>query len=126
MVGPDEIRDPRISGRDTSVMYTIAGLVPMAQAKPVKTRPTMIHVKLFAQAIAIQPNMQGIAASLMVFSRPRNSIITPAKRDPMGTIITIIDAIHDDCAFVTTTSLLGSSSCGIKIAEYASDMPMTM
>lgn len=89
----------------------------MAQAKPVSTRPTIIQVKLFAHAIAIQPTIQGTAASLMVFRRPRNSISTPAIRDPMGTMMTMMDAIHEDWVFVTTTSLLGSSSCGIKIAE---------
>lgn len=98
----------------------------MAQAKPVSTRPTIIQKKLSARAMAIQPMIQGIAANLMVFSRPKNSISTPANSDPIGTIITIIDAIHEDWAFVTTTSLVGSSSCGIKMAEYANEIPMTM
>lgn len=117
IVGPEEINDPRISGRDTSVMYTIAGLVPIAQANPVNTRPTMIQKKLSAIAMAIHPIMHGTAASLIVFNRPRNSIRTPAKSDPIGTMITMIDAIHEDCDLVTTMSLDGSSSCGIRIAE---------
>ena len=104
----------------------MAGLVPSAQAKPVSTRPTMIQVKLFASAMATQPATHGTAASLIVLSRPRNSIMTPATSDPIGTMITIIDAIQEDCAFVIGTSLPGCSSCGIRMAEYASDMPITM
>lgn len=38
-VGAVEISEPRKSGRATSVMYTMAGLVPMADPKPVKIRP---------------------------------------------------------------------------------------
>ena len=98
-------------------MYTIAGLVPMAQANPVSTRPTIIQKKLSAIAMAIHPMIHGTAASLIVFNRPRNSINTPAKSDPIGTMITMMDAIHEDCDLVTTTSLLGSSSWGIRIAE---------
>lgn len=125
-VGPDEINDPRRSGRATSVIYTIAGLVPMAEPKPVKMRP-INNVGIFvAVAIKIQPITQGIDAHLIVFNRPIHSISTPAIRQPGGTARTITDATHDVCAGVNLRSLSSASTCGVTIAENASAIPITI
>lgn len=107
-------------------MYTIAGLVPMAEPKPVKIRPISSVGIFVAVAIKIQPITHGIDAHLIVFKRPIHSISTPAMRQPGGTARTITDATHDVWDGVNFRSLSSASTCGVTIAENASAMPMTM
>lgn len=78
-----------------------------------------------AHAINIHPMTHGMAANLMVFRRPIHSIRTPAKRQPTGTANTITDATHDDWVAVNFNSLSGPSTCGMRMAENASDIPIT-
>lgn len=129
-------------------MYTIAGLVPTAQASPVNILPKIIQKTLFDKAIIAQPTQQGSAANLIVFKRPIHSIRNPANIEPIGTTTTIMEAerekdfiykdfihksvkffnlpIHDVSVFVTTKSLSALSICGIRMAEKASDIPITI
>lgn len=125
-VGAVEINDPRRSGRATSVMYTMAGLVPTAEPRPVRIRPASSMDTLLAVAIRIQPMMHGMAADLIVFRRPMYSIRKPENMQPTGTDRTITDATQDDWAGVSFRSLSGASNCGMRKAEKASEIPMTM
>lgn len=125
-VGAAEIRLPRRSGRATSVMYTIAGDVPIAEPSPVSMRPINNSAILDAFAIKIQPQTHGIAANFIVFNRPIHSINIAANKQPTGTDNTITDAIHDVCCFVNFKSLSSLSTCGTKIAENDNEMPITM
>lgn len=125
-VGAVEIREPRKSGRATSVIYTIAGLVPAAVPNPVKIRPANKVYTFVAVAIRIQPMMHGIADSLIVLRRPMYSIRNPENIHPTGTARTTIDATQDDWVDVRMRSLSGNSHCGIKMAEKASEIPITM
>lgn len=54
------------------------------------------------------------------------SIKKPAIMHPTGTASTITEATHEDWVGVSTRSLSGNSTCGIKMAENANEMPMTM
>lgn len=95
-VGAVEINEPLKSGRATSVMYTIAGLVPIAEPRPVNILPANRPKMLLAVAIAIHPITHGMAANFIVFKRPIYSIRKPANKQPTGTDSTITDATHDD------------------------------
>lgn len=104
----------------------MAGLVPTADPKPVRMRPDSSINTLDAVAIKIQPMQQGMAANLMVFKRPMYSMRKPENMHPTGTDRTMTDATHDDSVLVSLRSLSGSSTCGIKMAEKANEMPITM
>lgn len=107
-------------------MYTIAGLVPIADPNPVKIRPINNSAIVEAFAIIAHPMTHGIAANLIVFKRPSHSIRIAAIRHPTGTESTITDAIHDVCTLLSFKSLSSLSTCGTKIAENANEMPITM
>lgn len=62
----------------------------------------------------------------IVFNRPIDSIRNPANMHPMGTEITITEAIHEDSAMLACISVSLLSSFGIMMAENANDIPMTM
>lgn len=125
-VGAVEISDPRKSGRATSVMYTIAGLVPAAVPNPVRIRPASRVYTLVAVAIRIQPTIHGIADNLIVLRRPMYSIRNPENMQPTGTASTTIDATHEDSVGVRMRSLSGNSHCGMRMAENANEIPITM
>lgn len=55
-----------------------------------------------------------------------DSIRNPANMHPMGTEITITEAIHEDSAMLACISVSLLSSFGIMIAEKANDIPITM
>lgn len=76
--------------------------------------------------MAVHPSTHGMRPILIVFSRPIDSIRKPAKMQPIGTEITITEAIHEDCSLVAWISVSSLSSFGIIMAENASEMPMTM
>lgn len=87
----------------------------------------MIIVSTFgARAMAIQPITHGNRPSLIVFNRPIDSIKKPATMHPMGTDITRIEAIVDDSVWVTGISLSELSSFGMRMAEKANEIPMTI
>lgn len=77
-------------------------------------------------AIIAHPNTHGTSPILIVFSRPIDSIRNPAKMHPIGTEITITEAIHEDSVVVAWISVSELSSFGIRMAEKANDIPMTM
>lgn len=104
----------------------MAGLVPIADPKPVKIRPIKIVYILVATAIIIQPITQGMDANLIVFKRPNQSINIAEIKQPTGTERTITDAIHDVWAGVNIKSLSLLSTCGTKMAENANEIPITI
>jgi len=55
---------------------------------PVSSLPQSTVVKLDPAAIRNQPKRQGTAAILMVFNRPKYSMMKPAKMAPIGTTST--------------------------------------
>lgn len=65
----------------------------LTEPYPVKIRPSNNSTKLDAFAISTQPQTHGIAASLIVFSRPIHSINIAETRHPAGTESTIILAV---------------------------------
>lgn len=107
-------------------MYTIAGLVPIADPNPVKIRPISNSVIVDAFAMRAHPITHGIAANLIVCKRPSHSIKIAAMRHPIGTESTITEAIHDVCSLLRCKSLSSLSTCGTKMAEKANEIPITM
>lgn len=67
-----------------SVIYTMVGLEPIADARPVINRPIIKTVRLFDVAIMVQPIRPGIAANLTAFNLPILSITKPVNISPTG------------------------------------------
>lgn len=107
-------------------MYTIAGLVPIADPNPVIIRPISNSAIVDAFAMRAHPITHGIAANLIVYKRPSHSIKIAAIRHPTGTESTITEAIHDVCSLLRCKSLSSLSTCGTKMAENANEMPITI
>lgn len=76
--------------------------------------------------MAAHPKMHGMRPNLIVFSRPMDSMRNPARIQPMGTDMTITEAIHEDSEMLAWMSVSSLSSTGIIMAEKASATPMTM
>lgn len=93
---------------------------------PVNMRPIIIVITSGAIAMAVHPMTQGMRPILIVFNRPIDSIRNPAKMHPMGTEMTITEAIHEDSDFDACISVSLLSSLGMMMAEKANDIPMTM
>lgn len=55
-----------------------------------------------------------------------DSMRKPARIQPMGTDMTITEAIHEDSEMLAWMSVSSLSSTGIIMAEKASATPMTM
>jgi hypothetical protein len=103
--GANDIKEPLMSARAISVMYTMAGLVPQAgttrvqqkrqlltlspAANPVIILPMIIIVTLLEVAITIHPATAGTIASLIVFKRPTLSIKNPQVIPLTGIVIVI-------------------------------------
>lgn len=87
----------------------------------------MMMVMTFgASAMAVQPKQQGMRPTLMVFNLPIDSMRKPASMQPIGTEITMTDAIHEDSVTVAWMSVSLLSSFGMRMAEKAREIPMTM